>query len=144
VIWLLFKNILVPTDGSPTSLRALDLAIEFSMRDGSKLTLLYVIFPPAMYNTRVVLEEMRKRGKSILNTAESKCRSHGLAAKKLLKVADSNRSSPAYEIVKEAIDRRYDCVILGSRGYAGELGILLGSVAISVAISVPCTTIVVR
>jgi len=140
----LFKNILIPTDGSPASLRALDLAIEFSMRDGSRLTLLYVIFPPAMRNANVVLEEMRKCGESILDMAESKCRSYGLAAKKLLKVADSNRSSPAYEIVKEAINGRYDCVILGSRGYAGELGILLGSVAISVAISVPCTTIIVR
>lgn len=141
---LLFKNILVPIDGSPTSLRALDLAVEFSMRDGSKLTLLYVIFRPAMYNAHVALEEMRKYGESVLDMAESNCRSYGLAAKKLLKVADTNRSSPAYEIVKEAINGRYDCVILGSRGYAGELGILLGSVAIAVAISVPCTTIIVR
>jgi nucleotide-binding universal stress UspA family protein len=144
VILLLFKSILVPIDGSPTSLRALDLAVEFSMRDGSKLALLYVIFRPPMYNTHVALEEMRKYGESVLDMAESNCRSYGLAAKKLLKVADTNRSSPAYEIVKEAINGRYDCVILGSRGYAGELGILLGSVAISVAISVPCTTIIVR
>lgn len=114
------------------------------MRDGSKLTLLHVVSPPAIDISNAVLKEMKKAGEFALNEAESKCRSLGLTAKKLLKMVDSNRSSTANEIAREAIDGRYDLVILGSRGYAGERGILMGSVAVSLAISLPCTTIIVR
>jgi nucleotide-binding universal stress UspA family protein len=134
----------VPIDGSPVSLRAVDLAIEFSMRDGSKLTLLHVVVPPAMGISQAALEEMKKAGESALEMGESRCRSLGLIARKLLKTAEGNRSSTANEIAREAIDGRYDLVILGSRGYAGERGILMGSVAVSLAISLPCTTIIVR
>jgi nucleotide-binding universal stress UspA family protein len=134
----------VPIDGSPASLRAIDLAIEFSMRDGSKLTLLHVVSPPAMGISNAVLKEMKKVGESALDVAESKCNSFGLTAKKLLKTVEGNRSSTANEIAREAIGGRYDLVILGSRGYTGERGILMGSVAVSLAISLPCTTIIVR
>jgi len=122
----------------------MDLAIEFSMRDGSKLTLLNVVSPPAMGISNTVLKEMKKAGESALNVAESKCRSFGLTAIKLLKTVEGNQSSTAYEIAREAIGGRYDLVILGSRGYTGECGILMGSVAVSLAISLPCTTIIVR
>jgi nucleotide-binding universal stress UspA family protein len=140
----LFKRVLVPMDGSPISLSALDLAIEFSMRDGSKLSLLYVVTPPPLCSIKTFTEEMSKVGQSVLEEAVKKCESAGLRATKLLKIAENNNTSTANEIVKETIHGRYDCVILGSRGYAGEFGILMGSVAISVAISLPCTTIIVR
>jgi nucleotide-binding universal stress UspA family protein len=122
----------------------MDLAIEFAMRDGSKLTLLHVVSPPAICVSNAVLKEMKKAGESALDLAESKCHSFGLTAKKLLKTIDNNRSSTASEIAKEAINGYYDLVILGSRGYVGERGILMGSVAVSLAISLPCTTIIVR
>jgi len=134
----------VPIDGSPASLRAMDLAIEFSMRDGSKLTLLHVVVPPPVGISSAALKEMKKAGQSVLDMAESKCQHFGLTARKLLKTVEGNWSSTANEIAREAIDGRYDLVILGSRGYAGERGILMGSVAVSLAISLPCTTIIVR
>ncbi|MCQ5377384.1 MAG: universal stress protein [Candidatus Methanomethylicia archaeon] len=140
----MFKNILVPLDGSPASLRALDMAIEFSMKDGSKLTLIYVVAPPPFCNVKEFIEEMSKVGRSVLDMACAKCECAGLTSRKLLKIAESNRTSTANEIVREAIDGHYDCVILGSRGYSGEMGILMGSVAVSAAISLPCTTIIVR
>ncbi len=140
----MFKNILVPLDGSPASLRALDLATEFSMRDGSRLSLLYVIVPPPMCNTKDYIDEMSKVGNSVLEVASFKCDGCGLKARPILKVVDENRTSTANEIVKEAVEGRYDCVVIGSRGYSGEMGILMGSVAISAAISMPCTTIIVR
>ncbi len=140
----MFKNILVPVDGSPASLRALELATEFSMKDGSKLSLLYVIVPPPMCDTREYVEEMTKVGNSVLEIASLRCDGCGLKARTLLKVVDENRTSTANEIVKEAVEGRYDCVMIGSRGYSGEMSILMGSVAVSAAISMPCTTIIVR
>jgi nucleotide-binding universal stress UspA family protein len=120
------------------------MAIEFSMRDGSKLSLIHVVTPPAIGVSAKVLKELTKAGESALDTGESKCRSFGLTARKILKVVENNRSSTASEIAKAAIEGRYDCVILGSRGYVGERGILMGSVGVSLAISLPCTTIIVR
>lgn len=120
------------------------MAVELSLRDGSKLTLAHVVMPPMEGVSEKVLEEMRKVGTSALDLAEAKCQRFGQTAKRILKVVNNHRTSIAYEILKIAIDGRYDCVILGSRGYAGEKGILMGSVGVSLAISLPCTTIIVR
>jgi nucleotide-binding universal stress UspA family protein len=120
------------------------MAIEFSMRDGSKLSLIHVVTPPPVSVSEKVLEELNKAGESVLEIGESKCKSFGLSATKILKVVENNRSSTASEIAKAAIEGRYDCMILGSRGYTGDRGILMGSVGVSLAISLPCTTIIVR
>lgn len=120
------------------------MAVELSMRDGSKLTLAHVVMPPVEGISDKVLQEMRKVGNSALDLAEEKCQRFGLTATRVLRVVENCRTSIAYEILKMAVDGRYDCVILGSRGYAGERGILMGSVGVSLAISLPCTTIIVR
>ncbi|MGQ9759966.1 MAG: universal stress protein [Candidatus Methanomethylicaceae archaeon] len=140
----IFKNILVPLDGSPASMRALDLALEFGMRDGSKITLIHVIVLPPTCTSPQAIEEMKKSGYSILESAESKCKCFGLIVKKILRIAEWNHSSVALEIFEEAVKGHYDLTILGSRGYTGERGILMGSITISLAISLPCTTIIVR
>jgi nucleotide-binding universal stress UspA family protein len=125
-------------------MRAVEMAVEFSLRDGSKLTLAHVVMPPVEGVSDKVLEEMRKVGTAVLDLAEEKCQRFGLTATRILRVVENHRTSIAYEISKIAIDGRYDCVILGSRGYAGERGILMGSVSVSLAISLPCTTMIVR
>jgi nucleotide-binding universal stress UspA family protein len=125
-------------------MRAVEMAVELSMRDGSKLTLVHVVMPPIEGVSEKVLEEMRKAGTAALDLAEEKCQRFGLTATRILRVVETHRTSIAYEILKIAVDGRYDCVILGSRGYAGERGILMGSVGVSLAISLPCTTIIVR
>jgi nucleotide-binding universal stress UspA family protein len=125
-------------------MRAVEMAVELSMRDGSKLTLTHVVMPPVEGVSDKVVEEMRKVGIAALDIAEEKCQRFGLTATRVLRVVENHRTSIAYEISKIAIDGRYDCVILGSRGYAGVRGILMGSVGVSLAISLPCTTIIVR
>lgn len=123
-------------------MRAVDLAIEFSLRDGSKLSLINVIASPVAGISEKALEELKKAGEVALDEAESRCQSYGLKASKILKAIEN--SSTAYEIDQAAVEGKFDCVILGSRGYAGKRGILMGSVSVSLAISLPCTTIIVR
>lgn len=125
-------------------MRAVDMAVELSLRDGTKLTLVHVVMPPVEGVSGKVLEEMRKVGVAALDMAEDKCQRFGQTATRVLRVVENHRTSIAYEILKIAVEGRYDCVILGSRGYAGERGILMGSVGVSLAISLPCTTIIVR
>ena len=123
-------------------MRALELAIEFSLRDGSKLSLINVVTPPVVGISDEGLAEMKKAGEAVLDEAEAKCLSSGVKASKVLKVIEN--SSTAYEIDQYAVDGKFDCVILGSRGYAGKRGILMESLSVSLAISLPCTTIIVR
>jgi len=132
----------MPVDGSPASMRAVDMGIEFSQKDGSKLSLLYVVMLPVAGLSGKVLEEIKKVGESALDAAQQRCDNAGVRASRLLRIAEG--TSTAYEINDVALDGKYDCVILGSRGYAGECGILMGSVGVSLAISLPCTTIIVR
>lgn len=139
----IFKNILVPLDGSPASLRALDLAIEIAMRDGSKITLTYVILSSSGMNAKT-LEDMKYIGEKILSEGESRCRQYGILTRKVIRIAEANQSSVAMEIYDEVVKGKYDLVILGSRGYTGEKAILMGSVAMSLAITLPCTIIIVR
>jgi nucleotide-binding universal stress UspA family protein len=124
-------------------MKALDLAIEFSLRDGSKLSLVNIVVPPMVGMPSQILEEMKKAGESALEQAKIRCNEAGLSATTILKVTEDD-SSAAYEISQIAVEGHFDCVILGSRGYAGRLGILMGSMGISLAISLPCTTIIVR
>jgi nucleotide-binding universal stress UspA family protein len=125
-------------------MRAVEMAVEFSMRDGSKLTLANVVMPPMDGVSECVLGEMSRIATAALDLAEEKCQKFGITAKRILNVVETNRTSIAYEILKIAVEGKFDCVILGSRGYAGERGILMGSVGVSLAISLPCTTIIVR
>ncbi len=125
-------------------MRAVEMAVEFSMRDGSKLTLANVVMPPMEGVSENVLEEMRRVATAALDLADEKCQKFGITATRALRVVDTHRTSIAYELLKIAVDGKHDCVILGSRGYAGERGILMGSVGVSLAISLPCTTIIVR
>lgn len=140
---IIFKNILVPLDGSPASLRALDLAIEIAMRDGSKITLIYVIINPSGANART-LEDMKSIGEKILCEGELRCKQYGILTRKVIRIAEANQSSVAMEIYDEVIRGKYDLVVLGSRGYTGEKAILMGSIAMSLAITLPCTIIIVR
>ncbi|MCC6013243.1 MAG: universal stress protein [Candidatus Verstraetearchaeota archaeon] len=140
---LIFKNILVPIDSSPASLRALDLAIEFAMRDGAKITLIYVILSSSKLNAQTI-DELKKLGENVLHEAEEKCKKHGIIPKKVLRIGELDQSSIALEIYDEVLKGKYDLVILGTKGYCGEKAILMGSIAIALAITLPCTVIIVR
>jgi len=140
---LIFKNILVPIDSSPASLRALDLAIEFAMRDGAKITLIYVILSSSKLNAQTI-DELKKFGENVLHEAEEKCEKYGIIPRKVLKIGELDQSSIASEIYDEVLKGKYDLVILGTKGYCGEKAILMGSIAIALAITLPCTVIIVR
>jgi nucleotide-binding universal stress UspA family protein len=140
---LIFKNILVPIDSSPASLRALDLAIEFAMRDGAKITLIYVILSSSKLNAQTS-DELKKFGENVLHEAEEKCKKYGIIPKKVLRIGELDQSSIASEIYDEVLKGKYDLVILGTKGYCGEKAILMGSIAIALAITLPCTVIIVR
>ncbi len=128
----MYKRILVPLDGSPTSARGLDEAIALANALGSTLRLLHVVtdFPmvadmalaasPAAFR-----DELRKYGEGVLNAAAKLAADRGVKAEK--EVRDAMGPRPASMIIDEAAVARCDLIVMGTHGRRGVSRLLLGS-----------------
>jgi nucleotide-binding universal stress UspA family protein len=121
----------VPIDGSETSFRALDIALDFAQRYGSKITALYVHSrndDPSKVE-EAIKKHIEKKGVKV----EIKTRSY-----------EPSISSVANEIISEIIEGGYDLVILGARGNTANEDLIIGSVALSVVVNSAVSVMLVR
>ena len=123
----LFENILVPIDGSSTSLRALNSAIEIAQMSGAEITILHVI--PAVEESaksRVAKfeKQLEQQGKDILDDA-------AVVAKKQKIKYKTNllRDSPGHAIVRLAKKGKFDHVVMSTTGAGSAKDDMLGSVS---------------
>jgi nucleotide-binding universal stress UspA family protein len=121
-------NILVGLDGSQSSQRALEHAIDLARPSGAKLTLMTVAPPVATYVTLggVSIEtmgaELDKWAANVLDEAARTIPPEVTANK----VQGSGHAGP--EILKELKRGGYDLIVLGTRGRGRTQEGLLGSV----------------
>jgi nucleotide-binding universal stress UspA family protein len=127
----LFRKILVPIDGSENSLRALDVAVDFAKRYGSKLTVLYVVEPGTDVSTVKSIVEKRLAETHI--NYEFKARQFS-----------PSTSSVANEIIQEVVEGGYDLIILGARGNTVNEELMIGSTVLSVLVNAPASVMVIR
>ena len=81
----MYQKILVPIDGSETSMRGLDEAIKIAKSQGSQLRLFHVVnefvldysYGAGLYGTNVI-DSLREAGKNILQQAEALVRQQGI------------------------------------------------------------------
>ncbi len=143
-----FKNILVPYDGSDCSLRAFKIATEIAKKFNSKLTAITVI--PKFYHTRSLYallnyeKTLVNKQRDSANTALSKIRT---TAKKqgidvVIDILESN--SVIKQIVSFAKSKKVDLIIMGTHGLTGLDKLILGSVANGVSHRVNCSIFLVR
>lgn len=131
----LFRRLLIPIDGSEQSLKALDLAIDFALRYGSKITALYVAYDG---QSREYMEDIKRK---ILERS----RRRDVDVEYKVRYFNPTKSSVVKEIVQESIDGPYDAVIIGSQGIGGfGKEIVMGEVAIHATIFIPKTVVIVR
>ncbi|NPA05108.1 MAG: universal stress protein [Crenarchaeota archaeon] len=129
-ISFLFRRILVPFDGSEHSKRALEVAIDFAKRYGSKITVLYV-------------QETPEAGKGIEDYVRRLAERSGVELE--LKIRKPNPySSVANEVIREVTEGGYDIVIMGARGNTLNEDLLIGSVALALIVNAPVSVMVVR
>ena len=131
----MYQRILLPSDGSPTSQRALEEALGLARQvgQGAQLELLHVVeiilFPDSeiYFNYAELQKIMRSSGEKILAQAEKMVRRAGIAVQKRLLEADGERIATV--IVEEARRWPADLIVIGTHGRSGFSRILFGSVA---------------
>jgi len=140
------SKILVPVDGSPASLRAVDFAIELmGQRPGTSLVLLHVHNIPALglasaseAATGWLEEAASQSSTKALKDAIRKCEGGNVVFETL-----TGAGQPAETIADVARNEGADQIVMGTRGLGGIKGLLLGSVATQVIhlVEVPITLI---
>ncbi|MCC6021690.1 MAG: universal stress protein [Desulfurococcaceae archaeon] len=131
LISFMFRRILVPIDGSASSLKALDIALDFAKRYGSKLTALIV-------NDKTINVE------EVSGEISSKARKSGIEVVLKIKEIRNPNESVVSKVLEEISEGSYDLVILGARGRTLSEDLLIGSTALSVIINSPISCLVVR
>ncbi len=144
---LALKMILVPTDFSEASEKALRYAVRFGEQFGARITLVHV-FEPIIYPAEMgyVPAEMQLDSDSLRENALKRVQE--LANKHLqppLRGTALVRSgSPFNEIATVARELQADLIIIATHGYSGLTHLLLGSTAERVVRHAPCPVLVVR
>jgi nucleotide-binding universal stress UspA family protein len=141
-----FGEIVVPTDFSSRSDRAINYAVEIARRLRSHLTLLHIV--PAPYAIDYTLggipngewEEVRHRADQKLEAVLQKCRIKYEAVDTLVRVGSDLHE----EIVGAAREVCADLVVLSTHGYKGWKFLLFGSDADELLLKIPCPVMVVR
>ncbi len=143
------KKILVATDGSDTSKRAVDYAIDMASRYNAKLVILHVLnllIPRVRKHLSSsaldkVHEEDRRMARIVLEDAQKKAEEKHVEATAEL-VEDH---MPVYgEIIMCAERESADLIVVGTRGKSGFTKLLLGSVASGVVTYSPVPVLVVK
>jgi nucleotide-binding universal stress UspA family protein len=117
----MYTKILVPLDGSESSMSGLNEAIKIAAEHAGALRLLHVVEVPSPLldygygkgdSRSAVLASLCRVGKNVLNKAESIVREHGLAADCLL--FESEGGSPADVILEQARLWKASLIVMGS------------------------------
>ena len=131
----MYKHILVPTDGTKLSARAVRAAVDLAKTCGAKITGVYVIPPymPPVYSEGMLYvadigpqrhkELMAKAAKKALDALGAEARRAKVASASAAPVADQ----PWEGILKTARAKRCDLIVMASHGRRGIAGLLLGS-----------------
>jgi nucleotide-binding universal stress UspA family protein len=128
----MYKRILVPIDGSPTSKLGLSEAIRLAKQLQAKVRILHVVdefiadttFGSAMYYEKWV-ESLREGGKKTLAESEAFTRDQGIEPEAILVETVGTRAAEA--IIEQARQWPADLIVLGTHGRRGMRRIVMGS-----------------
>jgi nucleotide-binding universal stress UspA family protein len=129
----MFKNILVPTDGSEQSLSAVRTAVELARLHGAKVTGIHVIpdyhlliayegaFDPITEER--IEQEAKARAATYLGQVEEAARQAGVGCRTVCETSDH----PYDAILRAADSQGCDLIVMTSHGRKGLAAVLLGS-----------------
>jgi universal stress protein A len=138
----MFKNILVPTDLSDKSKKAMDVAVSISSKDEVTITLLHVIeaIEGDDEDFQEFYEKLRKRAKKEMEKIAAKYEGEGLEINTQIFVGKR-----VQEIVRFANDHAIDLIILSSHRIQNfETGEGWATISYKVGILAACPVMMVK
>jgi len=131
----MFKHILVPTDGSRLSAKAIRVAVRLARDTGARITGAFVIPPytPPAYGEAAIFvaavsakrykAQAAREARKALAAIEIEARTAGVAYAS----ATQTGYNPWEGIVRAAKAKKCDLIVMASHGRRGLAGLLLGS-----------------
>ncbi|MBI3069388.1 MAG: universal stress protein [Betaproteobacteria bacterium] len=148
----MFKHILLPTDGSKLSAKAVKRGIAFAKSLKARVTGIHVVpefrmmvdegylLPGSATLRKRFEDESRERAKKVLEVIDKNARNAGVKCETMCVVSDL----PYEVIVKTAKKKKCDLVMMASHGRHGISGLLLGSETAKVLLHATVPVLVVR
>ena len=139
-------KVLVATDGSEHSMKAVRWSLDMAQNTGAKVTLLAVALftkdlggmmyemPPGMQ------EKIERAAQQDLAKAEELFRKKSIPVEAALEVGQV----PANNIIEKAEREGFDLIVMGSTGVTGLKRAIMGSTASKVVAYAPCSVTIIR
>jgi len=140
---VLFKKILIPTDGSEYTKAAVRMGLEIAKASEAEVTALYVVDQTSFINFPTdstiisVYTLLEKEGEEALEYVKQEAERLGVKVTPRIE-----EGSPSRKIVE--LSSEHDLVVMGTLGRTGFSKLLLGSVAERVVRFAKCPVLVVR
>ncbi|WP_407305712.1 universal stress protein [Desulfosporosinus sp. SB140] len=142
----MFKKVLVPTDASDFSRRALKSAIDLAQTIKAEVELLHVSYTPQSfwgytisYGITVTQDQLDQNGELALEATLT-----GLDTSKVLIKKKVESGHPVTVILDEIKKEGIDLVVMGSHGYGAITGSVLGSVSQRVLQRAGCPVLIIK
>lgn len=140
-----FSTVLVAVDDTQTSDKVFDAAAALVKLSGGRLLIVHVYSLPARVSHPLIYSgemseldmETEKRGKALLEKYAAKAENWykvepGTLSTSSVETILVRGDAPADAIIREAESKSADLIVVGSKGFGGAKGFLLGSVPNSV------------
>ncbi|MHB8074549.1 universal stress protein [Desulfosporosinus fructosivorans] len=142
----MFKKILVPTDASEYSRRALKVALEMARSVHAEVVLLHVSYTPQAYwgytisyGITVTQEQLDQNGELALEATLT-----GIDTEQVVIHKRVESGHPVTMIVDQIKKDNIDLVVMGSHGYGAIAGSVLGSVSQRVLQRASCPVLIIK
>lgn len=148
----MFKHVLLPTDGSKLSNRAVKRGIQFAQSAKARVTAVHVvpefrmvvdegfISPMSAELKKRFEKESRQHARTMLDKVEEAAKAAGVKCDSVAVVSDF----PYLQIIETAKKRKCDLILMASHGRRGLSSLLLGSETAKVLTHSKIPVLVVR
>jgi nucleotide-binding universal stress UspA family protein len=136
-------KVLVATDGSEHSMKAVQEGVELAEKKGAQVTLMSVAYYPADYLEEMppnIREKLENEAKAALKKGKALFDAKNLPVETVMEMG----LVPANLIIAKAQDGKFDRIVIGSTGQNALDKMVMGSTATKVVAHAGCEVTVIR